>query len=180
MWYWKHLRPHSVGMTAPWNISLSPPPLLILPLCLPSSLPLICGTLSWFYLCNLFRLFTRLLRFINMFHPQHHSCVSHFVAHLHTFVLLLMHIRTDIWVWQGHVKFTLIRGSGQAGYRRKLNSEWQGLVRSQGAGYKVMVSKKKKEKKKKSLHINCYKFHLFSSWSQQIYLRNRVKLHSTI
>lgn len=175
----KTFRAHSIGLTAPWNISLSPPPLLIPPCVLSAPslwngklfLPVFCVSSHTFYSF-----------FINMCYQPHHGwsclfcylsahlCSTINITHADTNVLHLHHI----WLWQGHVKFTLItRVSGQAGWRRKLNLVRQGLVRCIGAGYRVMLPKN-------LLHAGCFQFSELFPWSKETYLCNRVKLHTVI
>lgn len=139
----KTFRARSVCMTAPWNISLSPPPLLIPP-CVLSAPGLwnvepffAVATSSVSLLTHFFLLFAffkstcyqqHFVYFCCLF--AHISCTINTYAHTERHRVLHLH---HIWLWQGHVKFILIRGSGQAGLQMEIEFGVTGSRRGSGS-----------------------------------------------
>lgn len=119
LWYWKHLR---LGLSA-WQLNEISPLFFLFSLLL-ALLPSVCKMIL-LCCCS--------LTFFKNISAQLYAA-SNTQTHRDTSKLHLHHI----WLWQGHVKFTLIRRSRRAAERKKLNMLSQAFVRALQAGYKVM------------------------------------------
>lgn len=116
MWYWKHLglsRLAEQALTSLFSLSSS------------ANLSSFCGfvgswLVSFFFHYNTSSGSPHTSRSFTL--PGRHTFAQHH-AYTQTRLLHLHHI----WLWQGHIQFAFIWGSGRVGYSRKLNLVWQVL-----------------------------------------------------